>query len=67
MSGSRDVLAERVVRKDVTEAGSINVHLDFIVEVEITQNQGFLRFENMVLKKVLEFTQKEANCGLFSF
>ena len=61
VSGSRHVLAERLVRKDVTETGSISVQLVLIVEVEITQNQGVLRFDHVVLKEVLEFTQKEAH------
>ena len=46
------------------EAGSISVQWVLIVKVEITQNQ---RFDHVVLKEVLEFTQKEANCGLVSF
>ena len=50
---------ERMVRKDVTEAGSTSVQWVLIVEVEITLNQGVLRFDHVILKDVLEFTQKD--------
>ena len=38
-----------------------NVKVVLIVEVKITHNQDVPGFDDVVLKKVLELTQKEAN------
>ena len=66
VSGPRHMLAERVGRKVVTEAGSISVNWVLIVEAIITHNQDVPGFDHVVLKEVLELTQKEANSRLIS-
>ena len=44
------------------EEGNISVKWVLIVEVKITDNQDVPGFDHVVLKEVLELTQKEANC-----
>ena len=54
-----------MVGNDVKEAGSVNIKWILTVEFKITQNQYVPEFDHVMLKEVVELTEKEANLFLF--